>query len=98
MSKDGHREQLGLFSIFGSTFFELVGYFMLLPLLLLRLLAAASMHRRLSPQTFRWADLWLVPVKDVLNAAIWLAAFTGNHVVWRGVKYRVKKGGELIRE
>lgn len=71
---------------------------LVLPLLLLRLLAAASMHRRLSPQTFRWADLWLVPVKDVLNAAIWLAAFTGNHVVWRGVKYRVKKGGELIRE
>ena len=71
---------------------------LVLPLLLLRLLAAASMHRRLSPQTFRWSDLWLVPVKDVLNAAIWLGAFVGNRVVWRGVTYRVKKGGELIRE
>lgn len=32
--------QLGLFSIFGSTFLELIGYFMLLPLLLLRLKGA----------------------------------------------------------
>ena len=35
-----HKAQLGLFSIFASTFFELVGYFMLLPLLLLRLKSA----------------------------------------------------------
>ncbi len=34
------KAQLGLFSIFASTFFELVGYFMLLPLLLLRLKGA----------------------------------------------------------
>ncbi|UJW81050.1 MFS transporter [Hydrogenophaga sp. SL48] len=32
--------RLGLWAIFGSTFFELVGYFMLLPLLLLRLKGA----------------------------------------------------------
>ncbi len=34
------KAQLGLFSIFASTFLELVGYFMLLPLLLLRLKGA----------------------------------------------------------
>ncbi len=32
-----HRPTLGLIAIFGSTFFQLVGYFMLTPLLLLRL-------------------------------------------------------------
>jgi hypothetical protein len=37
-SPNGAR--LGLISIFGSTFFQLVGYFMLLPLLLLRLKGA----------------------------------------------------------
>lgn len=37
--KPGHPP-LGLFCIFASTFFELVGYFMLLPLLLLRLKGA----------------------------------------------------------
>ena len=68
------------------------------PLLLLRMIAAVSMHRAMSPATFRWSDLGLVPVKDVLNAAIWLMAFVGNRVVWRGVTYRVKKGGELLRE
>ena len=31
------QARLGLVAIFGSTFFELVGYFMLMPLLLLRL-------------------------------------------------------------
>ena len=35
-----HRQaRLGLAAIFGSTFLELIGYFMLLPLLLLRLKA-----------------------------------------------------------
>ena len=47
MNKARHSEasphpgaRLGLVSIFGSTFFELVGYFMLLPLLLLKLKGA----------------------------------------------------------
>ena len=31
------QARLGLFAIFGSTFFELIGYFMLTPLLILRL-------------------------------------------------------------
>ena len=31
------QARLGLFAIFGSTFFELVGYFMLTPFLILRL-------------------------------------------------------------
>ncbi len=68
---------------------------LVLPLILLRVVAAAAMHRRFSPQTFRWTDQWLVPIKDLLNAAIWLSAFVGNRVIWRGVAYRVKKGGEL---
>ena len=35
-----HAARLGLFAIFASTFLELVGYFMLLPLLLLRMKGA----------------------------------------------------------
>ncbi|NDH53463.1 MAG: hypothetical protein EBY24_16055, partial [Betaproteobacteria bacterium] len=37
---NGATARLGLFAVFVSTFFELVGYFMLLPLLLLRLKGA----------------------------------------------------------
>lgn len=40
MTSTGHRPGLGLFAIFVSTFFALVGYFMLVPFLLLRLKAA----------------------------------------------------------
>jgi ceramide glucosyltransferase len=42
---------------------------------------------------FRW--FWMVPVKDVLNLAIWMAAFTGNKVQWRGQTYRIRAGGKL---
>lgn len=37
------------------------------------------------------------PLKDLLNVAIWFAAFFGNTVVWRGVTYRVGRDGKLTR-
>jgi ceramide glucosyltransferase len=42
---------------------------------------------------FRW--FWMVPVKDLLNVAVWVAAFTGNQIQWRGQRYRVMPGGRL---
>jgi ceramide glucosyltransferase len=36
-----------------------------------------------------------VPIKDLLNAAVWLMAFLGNTVEWRGRRYRVRRGGLL---
>ena len=38
---------------------------------------------------------WLVPVQDLLSFAIWLWAFFGGEIVWRGKRYRVYKGGKL---
>lgn len=38
---------------------------------------------------------WLVPVRDLLTFGVWLASFFGNHVHWRGTKYRVLPGGKL---
>jgi ceramide glucosyltransferase len=35
--------------------------------------------------------------KDILQFVVWLCAFTGNTVVWRGEKFLVKRGGELVR-
>ena len=40
---------------------------------------------------------WLLPVQDLLSFAIWLWAFFGNEIVWRGVAFRVLKGGKLQR-
>jgi ceramide glucosyltransferase len=40
---------------------------------------------------------WLVPVKDLLQAAIWLLAFLGNRIEWRGHKLRLRQDGTLER-
>jgi ceramide glucosyltransferase len=37
-------------------------------------------------------DLWLVPIRDFVALAIWIASFLGNTVVWRGLRFRLRKG------
>ena len=37
-------------------------------------------------------DLWLLPVRDFVALAVWLASFTGNEIEWRGLKFKVKDG------
>ena len=39
---------------------------------------------------------WLVPLKDLLQVGIWLAAFLGNTVQWGGKKFGIKRGGRLV--
>jgi ceramide glucosyltransferase len=36
--------------------------------------------------------LWLVPVRDAIHFAVWLAGFTSNHVRWGGVEYAIEGG------
>ncbi len=40
---------------------------------------------------------WLVPIKDLLQAAIWLLAFLGNRIEWRGERMRLRADGTLER-
>jgi ceramide glucosyltransferase len=40
---------------------------------------------------------WLVPLKDLLQALLWILAFLGNRIEWRGQKFRMKRDGTLIR-
>jgi len=37
-------------------------------------------------------DLWLLPLRDFVALAIWIASFLGNTVVWRGLRFRLGKG------
>jgi ceramide glucosyltransferase len=37
-------------------------------------------------------DIWLVPLRDVIGAALWLGSFGGDDVEWSGIKFRLKKG------
>ena len=40
---------------------------------------------------------WWPPLKDVLDAIIWVAAFAGTQIVWRGDRYRLLPGGKLSK-
>jgi len=40
--------------------------------------------------------LWLLPLRDLAAAAIWVASLAGHTVTWRGDRFELKKG-RLIR-
>jgi ceramide glucosyltransferase len=61
-----------------------------------RILAAADLQRRLrGPASRLLAFAWLVPIKDLLQAALWLLAFLGNRIEWRGQRMRLRRDGTL---
>jgi ceramide glucosyltransferase len=64
---------------------------------LVRVLTALNLQHRLTgtPSTYTWG--WLVPIKDLLQAAIWLLAFMGNRIEWRGQRMRLRRDGTLVR-
>ena len=67
-----------------------------LAFLLMRIIIAQNLQRRFLPARDNPAPPWLVPVKDLLQAAVWLGAFLGNTVEWRGQKMRLRRDGTLI--
>lgn len=64
-------------------------------LLLSRIVLAQDLQRRFLESRQKVAPAWLVPVKDLLQAAIWVSAFFGNKIEWRGQKMRLCRNGEL---
>jgi ceramide glucosyltransferase len=52
-----------------------------------------------STKVLRVADpargLWLLPLADALSIALWVLAFVGNTITWRGLRYRMGRGGVL---
>jgi ceramide glucosyltransferase len=73
--------------------FSGTGWQVLLCALGVRLVAAGTIAGAYlgSRQTLR--DLWLVPVKDLLLTAVWLASFLGNEVEWGGERFVVGADG-----
>jgi hypothetical protein len=41
---------------------------------------------------------WLAPFKDLLQVVIWLLAFLGNTVEWRGQRLQVRSDGSVARK
>ena len=67
-------------------------------LLLIRIVIAQNLQRRFLQSRHNLAPPWLVPVKDLLQAAVWLGAFLGNTVEWRGQKKHLRRDGTLVEE
>jgi hypothetical protein len=36
--------------------------------------------------------LWLVPLRDALYSAVWLASFASNRITWGGQEFTMNKG------
>ena len=66
--------------------------------LLIRIVLAQNLQHRFMQSRDHIAPPWLVPVKDLQQAAIWVGAFLGNTVEWRGRKMRMRQDGTLIAE
>ncbi|HLJ55203.1 MAG TPA: glycosyltransferase [Chthonomonadaceae bacterium] len=40
----------------------------------------------------------LLPISDLLSAALYVASYLGRHVLWRGERFRLMPGGRLVRD
>lgn len=66
--------------------------------LLVRIVLAQKLQYYFTPGRKLISDAWLVPVKDLLHTVIWVSAFSGNTVEWRGRKMRLRRDGTLIEK
>jgi ceramide glucosyltransferase len=57
-----------------------------------RLTSAITVGRNVlgDPRVLR--DLWLIPIRDAVALAVWLASYAGNEIEWRGLRFRLRKG------
>jgi len=62
---------------------------------LIRLLVAYDLQHRLTRSTAHVRYFWLVPIKDLLQAAVWLCAFAGSRIEWRGQRFTLRRDGTL---
>lgn len=60
-----------------------------------RVASAVDCQWRLTRSISHLPYFWLVPIKDLLDAAVWALSFLGNQIEWRGQKYKVRRSGKL---
>ena len=63
--------------------------------LFVRICLAQDLQRRLSPGKNLVSPFWLVTLKDVLQAGIWMGSFLGNTIRWRGRIMELRRDGTL---
>jgi ceramide glucosyltransferase len=63
---------------------------------LLRLAVALSVGKSVLQDAQLLKNLWLLPLRDLVAVAVWIASFAGHTVTWRGDRFELKNG-RLIR-
>lgn len=58
---------------------------------------AFDLQHRLTRSVRHWAYVWLAPVKDLIQVAIWIGAFAGSTIEWRGQHFRLRPDGTIVR-
>jgi ceramide glucosyltransferase len=66
--------------------------------LVIRISLAQNLQRRFTPERDLVSPWWLVPVKDLLHVALWLGAFLGRTVEWRGQRMKLRRDGTLLAD
>ena len=57
-----------------------------------------SNHYLRAYYSFHFRFWWLSPLKDLLQAVIWVLAFAGNRIEWRGERMRLRRDGTLQKD
>jgi len=60
--------------------------------LLLRFAVAVIVGRGVLEDRQFLGDAWLIPLRDLLAALVWIASLGGHTVTWRGDRFRLKDG------
>jgi ceramide glucosyltransferase len=60
--------------------------------LVLRLAVALVVGKSVLRDASAMKNLWLLPLRDLLAVAIWIASFAGHTVTWRGDRFQLKNG------
>jgi len=63
--------------------------------LLLRLVVAFVVGKAVLRDRWLLRQVWLLPLRDVVAVAIWIASFAGHTVTWRGDRFELR-GGKLV--
>jgi ceramide glucosyltransferase len=63
---------------------------------MIRIISADALQWRFGKVRGQRSFLWLAPIKDLLQVLLWIGAFCGNHIVWRGHRYQLQRDGRLV--
>jgi len=67
-------------------------------LIVFRILLAADLQHQLTKSWSHARFAWLVPIRDLLQAALWICAFAGRRIEWRGRRFILRPDGTLVAD